>query len=255
MQANEEVIFTIIIIVIVLVFLGILFLAMLSRNNTRKNRLLFENAKIKKDFEDTLLNTRLEIQEQTLDHISREIHDNIGQSLSLVRLQLNTLSEQPNEEEISYTDELLGKAITDLRSLSHSLNTNSIKQKGFTESVAQALGQLEKTKKFKISLDAGDNEFSISDDHGLILFRVIQEVLNNIVKHANATEIAVKMTSHAEKRTISITDNGCGFDTAIADKAGAGIGLKNISERSKIIGAKLSLMSRIGIGTTVLITL
>jgi signal transduction histidine kinase len=255
MQAKEEIIFTIIVIVIVLVFLGILFLVMLARHSTRKNRLLFENEKIKKDFEETLLNTRLEIQEQTLNHISREIHDNIGQVLSLVRLQLNTLSIQPNEEEITNTDELLGKAITDLRTLSHSLNSNSIKEKGLIEAIKDTLSQFEKTQKFKTFFHSDEEVFKINDDNGIILFRIIQELLNNIVKHANATEISIKMVTNKGVREISVMDNGRGFDTSLVTKKDGGIGLKNIIERSKIIGAKLSLISQPGTGTTALITL
>lgn len=255
MQAKEEIIFTIIVIVIVLVFLGILFLVMLARHNTRKNRLLFENEKIKKEFEKTLLNTRLEIHEQTLNDISREIHDNIGQVLTLVRLQVNTFGTQTKEDEITYTDELLGKAITDLRSLSHSLNTNSIKEKGFIESVKQVLYQFEKTGKFKTFFYADEDAFNINDDHGIILFRIIQEVLNNIVKHAKANEITINMIKNNGIPVISIKDNGCGFDISIINKKDGGIGLKNIIDRSKIIGAKLSLNSQPGNGTTVLISL
>ena len=106
MRANEEVIFTIIVVIIILVFLAIVFLVALARHNQRRNKLLFENQKIKKDFEQTLLNTQLEIQEQTLMHISREIHDNIGQVLSLARLQLHSLSTNGQEDDIEYTDNL-----------------------------------------------------------------------------------------------------------------------------------------------------
>lgn len=255
MQAKEEIIFTIIVIVIVMIFFGILFLVMLARHNTRKNRFLYENEKIKKYFEETLLNTRLEIQEQTLNHISQEIHDNIGQVLSLVRLQINTLAAQPSQEEIANTDVLLEKAIADLRSLSHSLNTNTIKEKGFIESVKQILLQFEKTGKFRITFHPGDSDFFISDDYGIILFRIIQEVLNNIVKHAQASEISFKITSKIGVQEIAITDNGRGFDTGLENGNVGGIGLKNIIERTKVIGAKLSLISQPGTGTTVLITL
>lgn len=255
MQAKEELIFTIIVVVLVLVFLGILFLVMLGRHNLKKNHLLHENEKIRKEFEQILLNTQLEIQEQTLTDVSAEIHDNIGQVLSLVRLQINTLSAQPTEEDITQTDELLGKAITDLRALSHRLNTNHIKEKGFEESIRQVLDQFERTKKFKTHFIVEDDNFDLNDDHGLILFRIIQEVLNNIVKHADASEISIsikKVTGHFE---IDVADNGRGFDTAIVNEKGQGIGLRNIISRAEIIGAKLSLISQPGAGTTVRITL
>ena len=250
MRANEEVVFTIIVVIIILVFLAIMFLVALARHNQRRNKLIFENQRIKKDFEQTLLNTQLEIQEQTLTHISREIHDNIGQVLSLARLQLHSISEKTAEEDIEYTDNLLEKAITDLRGLSHSLNTNSIKENGFAASVEKILEQFEKTGKFKTAF-YNDVGFTISDDHGIILFRIIQEVLNNITKHALATEITIRIEKSKKHTVISIADNGKGFNTEILQSTDGGIGIRNIKERALIIGAKLSLISQENNGTTV----
>lgn len=248
MHAKEEVIFTIIIVIFVLVFLAILFLVIVARNNTRKNKLLFENERIKKEFEKTLLNTKLEIQEQTLSHVSQEIHDNIGQALSLVRLQLNS-----SPEDLENTDELLGKAITDLRILSHSLNTNHVKEQGFISSLKNLLHQLEKTKLYKIHFSFDDFENQMSDEESLILFRIIQEVLNNITKHANATVINIKLATVGSKSEIYIADNGKGFD--ISTVKANGLGLKNISERVKIIGGKLHISSNPGKGTEIKISL
>ncbi|MEO7316337.1 MAG: ATP-binding protein [Ginsengibacter sp.] len=250
MRANEEVIFTIIVVIIILVFLAIVFLVALARHNQRRNKLLFENQKIKKDFEQTLLNTQLEIQEQTLMHISREIHDNIGQVLSLARLQLHSLSTNGQDDDIEYTDNLLEKAITDLRALSHSLNTNSIKDEGFSASVIKVLRQFENTGKFKTSF-IDETNFSVSDDHGIILFRIIQEVLSNVVKHADATEIIIRIEKMGDRTTINIIDNGKGFDLENLKSAESGIGIRNITDRAMIIGAKLSLISQQNIGTTV----
>ena len=250
MRANEEVVFTIIVVIIILVFLAIMFLVALARHNQRRNKLLYENQKIKKDFEQTLLSTQLEIQEQTLTHISREIHDNIGQVLSLARLQLHSLSTNGQDDDIEYTDNLLEKAITDLRGLSHSLNTNSIKENGFSASVIKVLAQFEKTGKFKTSF-FDESNFSVSDDHGIILFRIIQEVLSNVVKHADATEIIIRIEKMGDRTTINIIDNGKGFDLENLKSAESGIGIRNITDRAMIIGAKLSLISQQNIGTTV----
>lgn len=250
MQAKEEAIFTIIVVVLVLVFLAILFLVFLARNNNRKNRLLFENERIKKEYEETLLHTQLEIQEQTLNHVSREIHDNIGQTLSLARLQIN--SSEANED-TEAADQLLGKAIADLRTLSHSLNTNHIKENGFTESLKTLLGQFEKTGKFKVDFRNENQNFELPDDEGLIVFRVIQEVLNNITKHAKADAINVWLQQERNTGIIRIEDNGCGFD--MNGNEAKGIGLRNIADRIRIIGGKLMVHSEINKGTTIEISL
>lgn len=250
MQAKEEVVFTIIIIVLVLVFLAIMFLVFLTKNNMRKNRLLFENERIKKEYEKALLDTRLEIQEHTLNYVSHEIHDNIGQTLSLARIQLNN-SDNPDYLDVS--DELLGKAISDLRALSHSLNTNHIRDSGFLVAVHTLVKQFEKTGKYQISLDDNHGQFDMDDDKGLIVFRVIQEVLNNITKHANATEIHLNLSQSDNYSEVVITDNGKGFDTAKTENKG--IGLKNITDRVNLINGNVELTSEIGKGTRVKIIL
>jgi signal transduction histidine kinase len=110
----------------------------------RKNRQ--EKEEMRNRFERTLLKTQLEIQEQAFSYISQEIHDNIGQVLSLVRLNLNTLGNAPQmEQKVEQTDELLGKAIKDLRDLSHNLQNNRIHDIGIVESIRQLLASLEKT--------------------------------------------------------------------------------------------------------------
>lgn len=250
MQAKEEVVFTIIVVILVLVFLAILFLVFITRNNTRKNKLLYENERIRKEFEKTLLDTKLEIQEYTLNHVSREIHDNIGQTLSLARLQLNS-SEDISQLEM--TDELLGKAIADLRTLSHSLNTNYIREKGFSQSLESLLQQFEKTGKYQTEFDNKAPNFYINDEHGIIVFRVVQEILNNITKHAHASKIKLSLCSTFGHQIINIEDNGCGFE--VANSQNMGIGLKNIYERVQIIGGTLDIRSEINKGTQIIISL
>ncbi len=246
MYAKEEVIFTIIIVIFILIFIAIMFMVFLVRNNARKNRLVFENERIRKEYEETLMNSRLEIQEHTLNYVSREIHDNVGQMLSLVRLQLNGI-ESPKD--IEDTDQLLEKAIADLRQLSHTLNTNHIKEKGFAPSVAELLKQFERSGKFKTVFINSEEPFHLSDDNGLIIFRVVQELLNNISKHAAASEIRIELRKKPAYQEVIISDNGKGFDTKATSSGG--IGLRNISDRVEIMGGNLTINSEISKGTTV----
>ncbi|MEO8412843.1 MAG: ATP-binding protein [Ginsengibacter sp.] len=254
-EAKEEAILTIIAILIVIVFLGILFLVLLARHNSRRNRLIVENEKIKKQFAETLLTTQLEIQEHTFNYISHEIHDNIGQVLSLVRLRLNSLGSQPEEKEIAQTDELLGQAIGDLRNLSHSFNADSIQSIGIIESVRDLLSQFERTGKFATFFYADEEAFVVNVNNAIILFRIIQESLNNIVRHSNADEISIKLQRNGDVLETSVSDNGNGFNTNIINKKHTGIGLKNMVERCKIIGAKFSVESQPGKGTLILISI
>lgn len=259
MQAKEEVIFTIIVVILALVFLAIFFLVFLTRNNARKNRMLFENERIRKEFEKTLLHTQLEIQEQTLSHVSREIHDNIGQTLSLVRLQLNMPDAaiervQEKENNMHEADELLGKAIQDLRALSHSLNTNMVAEKGFVASVEDLLRQLERAGRYQTQLVLPDEHFDMDDDRGIILFRMVQEILNNIVKHAQAKNIRITLRQDDDLSSVVIVDDGRGFDPQEETGSGKGMGLAGIRERAGVLGGRLEIDSRTGEGTAMTIT-
>jgi signal transduction histidine kinase len=216
----------------------------------KKNILLLEKERIRLAYEQTLMRSRLEMQEQAFTQISHEIHDNIGQVLSLVRLNINTIGLP--EERIAATDALLERAITDLRGLSHRLNTNYIREIGLTAAIQQLLGNLANTRQFKTSLDGLTVDTSFNEEKSIILFRIVQEVINNIIKHAKATAIHVGITTTPGGFQLTIIDNGIGFDTTLIEQPN-GLGIHNMQERAKIIDAELCIESQPGKGTTVII--
>ncbi|MGZ8509874.1 MAG: sensor histidine kinase [Chitinophagaceae bacterium] len=218
----------------------------------RKNKLLLEKERMNIEFEQTLLKSKLEIQEHTFTEISREIHDNIGQVLSLVRINLNTLEAPVETKKINLMDELLGKAITDLRSLSHSLDADHIRNKGWIIPVTRLLNDLQKSGKYKTHLQQDEELPALGNDKPIILFRMIQEVINNVIRHAAADTIYLDAKKENNKLTVKISDNGKGFDVS---KNSAGVGLQNLRTRSKMIGADLMIKSDKGIGTVVTISI
>jgi signal transduction histidine kinase len=216
----------------------------------KKNKLLVEKENLRLLYEQTIFRSRLEMQEQAFSQISQEIHDNIGQVLSLVRLQLNTLGLE--EERIAPTDELLGRAISDLRHLSHNLNTTRILEGGFTRAVLQLLEHLDKTRQFKTSLKGSDVDIPLDEEKTIILFRIFQEVINNIIHHAKARLIDVLIARTINGVAIQIMDDGMGFNSSGPEK-NHGLGISNMQQRALLIGAKLSIESVQGKGTTVII--
>jgi signal transduction histidine kinase len=227
------------------------FFLLFLQNSRRRFQYKQDLQLIQARFEKTLLETQLEIQEQTFTQISREIHDNIGQVLSLVRLNITKLSSAGNEENISQTNSLIGQAITDLRHLSHNLNSDYLKRSGLVEALAQLLNNLERTGKFTTSFTRGADAEYFTDDGSIILYRIVQEVINNIIKHAGASHIAIDISDDKTATFITVSDNGKGFDTAVVK---GGIGLKNILSRAQMIGGSVAIKSVINLGTTVTIT-
>ena len=204
------------------------------------------------EFEQTLLKSQLEIQEHTFNDISREIHDNIGQVLSLIRINLNTLKAPHENEKLELMDDLMGKAISDLRSLSHSLDADHIRNNGWTSAVRKLLNDLQKSEKYKTFILIEEELPPLGSDKPIILFRMIQEVVNNIIRHAGADTIWLDARKENDKIEIDIKDNGKGFN---AESNSPGVGLQNLKNRSKMINAGLLIKSEPGKGTCITISI
>lgn len=235
---------------ILLLVISVLFLFRIYLK--RKNKLLLEQERMNIEFEQTLLKSKLEIQEHTFREISQEIHDNIGQVLSLVRINLNTLDTPNDREKINQMDEWMEKAITDLRHLSHSLDADHIRRHGWISPVKKLLNGLQRSGKFKTIIEHDSDLPELGHDKPIILFRMIQEVINNIIRHAGADTIHLEVKRENDKIAVRIRDNGKGFDVG---RNPGGIGLQNLRSRSKMINAELAIKSEKGKGTTVTITI
>lgn len=226
----------------------------------RRNEMFLNEEKIKATFSQTLLQTQLEIQEQTLKNISQEIHDNIGQALTLAKLNLNTMppTGADVQEKITTTKELVSKAIVDLRDLSRSLNTDYVANMGLEKAIGYELTLIAKSSNIKTQLDTIGQSYRLTKQKELILFRIVQEVLNNTLKHAGASSIQALIKYGEASLDLSISDNGKGFDAA-AIKTGQqhsnGLGLHNMPDRAKLIGAACEINSTPGAGTRIVISI
>lgn len=245
-------------IVFFLLGLFIVLLATLYSKKQQKNKI--EKMRMQSEYSEALLNAQIEIQENTLKNISQEIHDNIGQVLTLAKLNLGTMAttEPVIQEKLLITKQLVAKAIVDLRDLSRSFNTDHIAAIGFQAAIEYELGLIQKTAGIATSLSVSGEPFRINPQKELILFRIVQEVFNNAMKHAEAGSIRIALSFQDDKLELCIKDNGKGFqlaETLPGKKGLAGLGLRNIQNRAKLIGAEFDLVSQPGAGTTVSIRL
>jgi two-component system NarL family sensor kinase len=220
-----------------------------------------EKAELQSQFQQTLLQSQLEIQEQTLQNISQEIHDNIGQVLSLAKLNIGTIDiYQPEKANIKINDsrELLAKAIQDLRNLARSMNTTYIAEMGLLRSIEYEVEMVRKSGVFIPQLNVEGQTVKLNAQKELILFRIFQELINNIIKHAAAKKVDIRIVFTEELLNITVTDNGKGFDTTQLnnnENPSFGLGLRNMQNRARLIGAEFSITSIPETGTTVNIRL
>jgi signal transduction histidine kinase len=239
--------FTLLIIVLTMILVYVIFIQ-------KKTRLLIAQKEKDMRFEKELATSQIEMKEQTLNYIGQELHDDLGQKLSVVRLRQNQLIAKMNDsekEELIELNELLRECIQDIRNLSKTLITEQVIHFGLIESLEREINKIQKLRLLKIELITQKHDIDIMPKHGLILFRIIQESINNILKHSRAKNVSINIEDDYEKLDILISDNGKGFNINLKKD---GSGLKNMELRAKIIHADFSIQSEPDKGTQTSIT-
>lgn len=210
---------------------------------------------IDEDHKRELLETEMEIQTQTMKHIGREIHDNIGQKLTLASLytqQLAFENKAPQiNENIENIGEIINQSLIELRQLSKSLTDNTIESSPISVLIENECKNINDLKKCKVKF-INDAQIDLeSYQIKSILFRITQEFLQNSIKHAQCKNILVLLRKDPSSIVLRLEDDGKGFEM---DKvASKGIGLKNIEKRAELIGGKFTLKSQPQSGTKVTI--
>jgi signal transduction histidine kinase len=256
MQETRDSILIFIISTVVIIFAFILIVVIVLYFYQKKQVAYQEKLNaLKTEFDKSLLNAQLEIQEQTFHHISREIHDNIGLSLTLAKLQLNTLSGLQYEQaqaKVVNSVELISTAIDDLRSLSKGLNGNMILKNGFVKALEEEAERVKKTGRLAIHLNIDGNIAYLDTEKELLLFRVVQESLNNIIRHSEATRAEIDLRFDERSLILQISDNGKGFNND--SELPKGSGLSNIEVRTQMMNGKSQIDSTPA-GTTIQINI
>jgi len=229
------------------------------RRSQRKNFKAIED--LKNSVQKEILLAELEIKENTLNTIAQEIHDNIGQVLSLAKLNLSKVligDSERDSDRVDATKSLIGKAIQDLRNLSKTLNTSYIGDHSLYQLILMDIEIIEKTGEYKIFAHLTGHEKHLAAQHQLIIYRIVQEALSNIIKHAQGNQIDIWLKYFPESFHLVIQDNGVGFDYNVVlspDQRRTGSGLYNMENRSRLIGGTFACESKPGEGTILTVIL
>ena len=252
MQSASNPILTIIAVIAVLVFLGVLFLINLLYHNNRRRQLEREKNSLKESFEKEILISKLEIREQTFNSISQELHDNVGQTLTLAKLQLKILDQNTNTNAVQLQElkSSISKAMNDVRDIANNLSSDRIRQFNLEENIRDHLDRLTKVAPVNFNLKIESQEREIDNNSKIFIFRMFQEAIQNIIKHANASHVNVEI-NYREGFEICIVDNGIGFDIESQLKRSNGLGLQNLQMRAKLAGGQAVCTSSPGNGTSI----
>lgn len=221
----------------------------------QRRRLLQEKEleELRQELAEQSLKAQLEIQEQTFLAISQEIHDNVGQILSLAKVQVNILKEtdQMNMAMLENVRENIGKAMTDLRDLARSLSTERVQSEVLPEVLEQEIRRINKGGAMKVELSVVGKVRELGSQKQLILFRIVQECIQNCIKHSEAATVAIRVNYLTDHLAVSVTDDGKGFDPEANLPGNTGLGLGNIRRRIRLTGGTSQIESELHQGTSV----
>jgi PAS domain S-box-containing protein len=197
----------------------------------------------------------IEAQEQERTRIGRELHDDIGQRLALLAVQMQQLHENPLvlPEVRSRTGEVhrqISEIATDIQSLSHELHSAKLQYLGIAGAMRGFCREFGENQKAEIDFQTHDLPSPMAPDTALCFFRVLQEALHNSAKHSGVRHIEVRLWGTSDEIHLTVADSGAGFDREAA-KESRGLGLISMEERLKLVNGTLSIDSQPKRGTTI----
>ncbi len=201
----------------------------------------------------------IEAEEKERVRIARELHDGVGQQISAVKLNMNAFADkiqagEGNKEQYAAMMDMVDDAVKEVRNVSHAMMPNALIRFGLAKAVREFIDKIAATGMLKVDLQIVGLEERLESSAETVLYRVMQETVNNIIKHAQASTISIQLIKDEESLTMMIEDNGKGFDTKKMSEFG-GIGLKNIISRVEYLNGTVDFDSFPGRGTTVVVEL
>lgn len=226
----------------------------LKKMYEQHNAMLLELGK--KQEEDTKL--LMATVEQERKRIAQELHDSSGVQLSAIRMKLTHLEDQLDDpraaEDIHKLMQDVDRVNADIRTISHNLMPISLSKLGLKAAIQELVNHIKSSyPNIKFNLFQQYDSKNLSANMEVHIYRIIQELLNNMVKHAQATEINIQLIDNESELIISLEDNGKGF--VYAPENTMGLGLKSILTRSQLIGGKFEVDSKLDAGSFFSITL
>ena len=258
LQENQEIIRFLTSFIFLVFGVIVLIISLVIIFSRKQEKLNLEFEIYKSTHEKEMLKTKLEIHEETLKMISREIHDNISLGLTLSKLQITNflVKHQDVNQLLSSSIDLIGKSLIDLNDISKSLDGNQLISHGLINALESEISVLSRSGIYKIELEVIGEPVYLDSETDLILLRIFQEAMNNIIKHAKANLITIDLIYKEEKLIMKIVDNGLGFNLKKV-KQNKEIrkmsGINNFYTRAAVIGAKVDIISIETVGTTILI--
>lgn len=221
---------------------------------------LTERKKLEKKLVTEQINHQKQLTQATIDgqenerrEIGKELHDNIGQQLTTIKLFLDhakSTADSNTSEMVDMALKAVSDVINDVRAMSRSLVPFTLRDLGLVESINELIDSIKRTRILNIEFELDQfDESLLPENQQLTLFRIVQEQLNNIVKHARAKNVLIRLTMNPQNYVLHVTDDGKGFEM---DKIKKGVGIMNIQNRMELFNGKAEISSEPGKGCTLM---
>jgi signal transduction histidine kinase len=183
--------------------------------------------------------------------IAADLHDELGPMLAAVKLKINSfeLTDEDDKIEIEKTNEHIDGLIKRMREISYDLLPSLLTRKGLVQAIRQFVDYTENTSPLNIKLDLPET-VEVDEHKSIHLFRIVQEIIHNTIKHSGASELKIMMHEKNSLLILSTSDNGTGFDYYAISKSEKGIGLRSLLSRTEMIGGTMYIESAVNKGTT-----
>jgi signal transduction histidine kinase len=219
----------------------------------KRNKHIQERELLVMTYKNELLKTQLETQEQSYYQISQELHDNIGQLLSSTKvlLQVAILQSSGIHPSVITAEQTIDKAIKELRLLSKSFNKEWLEQFNLIENLQTEAKRVNIKGSLEAEFSSDCKSLLLETENQIMLFRIVQEALQNCIKHANANLIKIRVHQFDKHLQLTIQDNGKGFE--IDEVINNSLGLKNMIHRTTLLGGRINWQTSEELGTIVTI--
>ncbi|MEQ8243884.1 sensor histidine kinase [Fulvivirga sp.] len=252
------------VVAIVALVLGTGMAVLLQKNTAKKRQLAEQEVLLKQQRVENLLKAQelasvdamIAGQEKERQEVANELHDDLGGLMASIKLHFNSFKSEPNQATnklYEKTESLIDEAYQKIRAIAHAKNSGVIAKHGLLKSINEMAQKVSIANNLAINVNDHGLDDRLENTMELTLFRVIQELITNIVKHSNASEANIHLTKHSDYLNIMIEDNGDGFDTAGITTRSQGMGLKSVDKRISHLGGSMNIDSEIGRGTTIII--
>ena len=241
----------------------LLIVLLFYRNLRSRHRLLKQNellqsrriSELEKERQLVAAHAVMKGQEQERSRLARDLHDGVGGLLSGIKLSLSTMKgnvflSEENVDAFNHILTQLDQSIGELRRVSHNMMPEALIKYGLKESLENYCENLNLSGKIKVQLQAYGMEQRMEQNTEIVLYRIVQELLNNVIKHAEAKHVLIQLMREEERFSLTVEDDGKGFDVQEAEKR-SGAGLTNIKARVDYLGGEVDFHSVPGDGTSV----